>query len=335
MILILSENSDSSTEQVMDWIERLGHRCIRVNGEDVDGGGPFTLWMDETGGWFDSLTNTPKNEVKAVWYRRWGHARRYHGVSLLNDRGAGMQPYKVSLSASFHLARELSTLSEGVFSAYEAAYWLGDPSNDTPNKLLVIREAVRAGLDVPVTLVSSDREAVHAFAAEYGRIIMKPLGDVAMFQFGRDFYLTYTTECTPELLDRGPPRFFPTLFQERLEKEYELRVFYLAGDLYAMAIFSQGDAQTEGDFRRYNRRKPNRNVPYALPGEVAERLRALMRALKLNTGSLDLVRTTDGRYVFLEVNPIGQFGMVSDPCNYHLERRIAQHLIDVSSGRDV
>ena len=31
--------------------------------------------------------------------------------------------------------------------------------------------------------------------------------------------------------------------------------------------------------------------------------------------------------VFLEVNPVGQFGMVSLPCNYQLEKRIAQYLI--------
>ena len=51
-----------------------------------------------------------------------------------------------------------------------------------------------------------------------------------------------------------------------------------------------------------------------------------MDALHLETGSLDLVKTIDGRLVFLEVNPVGQFGMVSIPCNYHLERNIAAAL---------
>jgi hypothetical protein len=38
--------------------------------------------------------------------------------------------------------------------------------------------------------------------------------------------------------------------------------------------------------------------------------------------------TKKGEYVFLEVNPIGQFGMVSAPCNYNLEKKIAQYLIN-------
>jgi D-alanine-D-alanine ligase-like ATP-grasp enzyme len=51
-----------------------------------------------------------------------------------------------------------------------------------------------------------------------------------------------------------------------------------------------------------------------------------MALLKLNTGSIDLIVNTTGEYIFLEVNPVGQFGMVSSPCNYYLEREIARFL---------
>ena len=48
-----------------------------------------------------------------------------------------------------------------------------------------------------------------------------------------------------------------------------------------------------------------------------------MQALGFNTGSIDLILTPQGEYVFLEINPEGQFGMVSHPCNYYLEREMA------------
>ena len=48
-----------------------------------------------------------------------------------------------------------------------------------------------------------------------------------------------------------------------------------------------------------------------------------MKLLNLNSGSLDLIRAADGKYVFLEINPVGQFGMVSYPCNYNIEKEIA------------
>jgi len=131
-----------------------------------------------------------------------------------------------------------------------------------------------------------------------------------------------------------PETVLPTLLQAMVDKAWEVRAFYLAGELHAMAIFSQHDQQTAVDFRRYNRTRPNRAVPYRLPGEVQEQLRALMRELQMDTGSLDLVRTPDGRHVFLEVNPAGQFGMVSHRCNYRLEKKVAEHLIERSRDAD-
>jgi hypothetical protein len=43
-----------------------------------------------------------------------------------------------------------------------------------------------------------------------------------------------------------------------------------------------------------------------------------------------MILTKDGRFVFLEANPIGQFGMTSKPCNFFLEREIALSLMDLS-----
>jgi D-alanine-D-alanine ligase-like ATP-grasp enzyme len=52
-----------------------------------------------------------------------------------------------------------------------------------------------------------------------------------------------------------------------------------------------------------------------------------MQKLKLNTGSIDMIYTNDSKFIFLEVNPVGQFGMVSKPCNYNLEKKIALNII--------
>lgn len=54
-----------------------------------------------------------------------------------------------------------------------------------------------------------------------------------------------------------------------------------------------------------------------------------MKTIGLDTGSLDFVYSSDKKFYFLEVNPVGQFGMVSRPCNYNLELKVAQFLADV------
>jgi glutathione synthase/RimK-type ligase-like ATP-grasp enzyme len=119
---------------------------------------------------------------------------------------------------------------------------------------------------------------------------------------------------------------------EYVEKKYEVRVFYIDGESYCLATFSQGDPKTEIDYRRYNKEKPNRNASFLLPGEVQMKLNILMKSLGLKTGSIDLIVTPDDEFVFLEVNPVGQFLNIEELGNYNLCGKIAGYLTKVSNA---
>jgi ATP-GRASP peptide maturase of grasp-with-spasm system len=328
MILILSQSSaEPTTEDVIDWIQALGGLWLRVNGEDLDGDSEVSVELSAEKGeprlrWWGS--DLPLAEVRAVWFRRWVHARRHEQCDLLT--GLSMAP-KLHYQLCRHLTQEAGRFSDFFFQTFADRPWINRPKKALPNKLDVLRRAARVGLDIPATLVTSRREELDRFCAFHGRVITKPIGDVAPLVDRDEMFLMYTALVEPEALAGLPEIFSPSLFQECLDKEYELRVFYLDGESYAMAIFSQGDPQTYVDFRRYNRQKPNRRVPYRLEEQIADSICKLMCDLELESGSLDLIRTRDGRMVFLEVNPVGQFGMVSKPCNYNLERKLAEHLI--------
>jgi len=58
-----------------------------------------------------------------------------------------------------------------------------------------------------------------------------------------------------------------------------------------------------------------------------ERLKKTFKQLNLTTGSADFIKGKNGRYYFLEINPVGHFTQVSMPCNYQLEKKIAQFII--------
>ena len=124
-----------------------------------------------------------------------------------------------------------------------------------------------------------------------------------------------------------PDVFFPTLFQKNIEKEYEIRTFYLQGRFYSSAIFSQKDPTTSIDFRNYNKSFPNRMVPYRIPEALELQVEQLMQELDLDTGSIDFIKGVDGKFYFLEVNPVGQYGFVDVPCNYNINKIIAEELM--------
>jgi hypothetical protein len=331
MILILSqEGLEPTTEAVIDWVRHLGGDCVRVNGADVAGGIPVEMTVDGGGPQVRLSVGgreVSSRDVRVVWLWRW-HAR--HGGP------AKAQPGAETLAADInaHVAGETNAVTRAFFSFFRHARWLTTPDEAALSKVLALQAAAAAGLAVPATLVTNRRDEIERFRARHGRVVTKSVGDAATFVADGRFYGMYTAEATAERVAELPESIFPSLVQEMVEKAFEVRAFYLNGRTHAMAIFPQPGAEPALDVRQAGQARPSRAVPYLLPADVEAAVGRMMSSLGLSSGSLDLVRTPDGRHVFLEVNPAGQFGMVSTPCNYYLARRVAEHLIAEDARAD-
>jgi glutathione synthase/RimK-type ligase-like ATP-grasp enzyme len=97
----------------------------------------------------------------------------------------------------------------------------------------------------------------------------------------------------------------PCQFQEYVPKRSEFRVTVIGNELFTAEILSQEHPETVVDFRRFD--VPVTYRAAKLPDELAERCLRLTHSYGLNFGAIDFVLTPDGRYVFLEINPNGQF----------------------------
>jgi hypothetical protein len=161
-----------------------------------------------------------------------------------------------------------------------------------PRQLALAR---KVGLRVPDTLISNDAEAVLAFVdRRQGRVVHKTLG-VAMDQML--FTKRWDADDAAAL---DTLEFAPTIFQQQIGGTREVRVTVVSERIFA-AEFEVGrhvDGRLDVDV-------PFR--PHALPQDVGDRLHALMHALHLSYATVDLRIDDDGDYVFLELNPQGQF----------------------------
>jgi ATP-GRASP peptide maturase of grasp-with-spasm system len=335
MILIFSQSVyEPSTEEVMDWLEVLGTPCVRINDDDLDSGtGDICLSLGRGGVDFrlegtdlklKSCSWDQEEDVRVVWFRCWHGRKRHERMGLLESSLSG--DYRLQGDIKKHLDMEYGRLEEFMFSRYQNCYWLSDPRRMRVNKLAILEAAMNSGLSVPESIVTTRLADLQQFISTVGPVVTKPIGEPQAFYLGERLHYMYTAVLTEADLSSLPERFPPSLFQERIQKEYEIRAFYIEGEIYSMAIFSQQDETTKEDFRNYNVDRPNRYVPYELSVSTAVAIDSLMRAVNLGTGSIDLIHSVEGRDVFLEVNPVGQFGMVSKSCNYPLERRIAELL---------
>lgn len=316
MILILSDNDDQTTNLVIDWI---GSAFIRLNSENFIVGIQLELNSDfirqQIRVFKDFVVDL--SDIKSFWYRR-------------DDFVLGINSDKIIIekdSIKLNLEKEWHKLKDFIHCHYESKNSIGSFNKEkSQNKLTCLLLAQKIGLQIPPTLVTTDKSDLLTFINQQGECITKSID--SMFQIQRsDFFQVIGTQLiTNDLIDKLGDSFFPTLVQKRIEKAFELRIFYLKGVFYAMAIFSQLDERTSLDYRDYNRAKPNRNVPYILPNDIEVKLKLLMDKLDINTGSIDIMVTPENQYVFLEVNPTGQFGWLSQNCNYYLEEKIAHCL---------
>ena len=143
---------------------------------------------------------------------------------------------------------------------------------------------------------------------------------------GRPF--VYTTAIGPEHLDElDDLRLSPMVFQERIDKARELRVAVVGGRCFVGAIDASGSAAGQVDWRRA-RPEECRWEPGELPEEVADCLQSLVAALGLVYGAADLIVTPDGRHVFLEVNPGGEWGMLEHELGLPIAAALAEALVE-------
>ena len=327
MILILSQNDDGSTMDVMKWVHHLGCRCLRINVEDRN---VYIEAVDVARNQViirvgDTRVDLDR-DVSVVWMRR-GHLP--FNFPFLPPKGFYRKVFRTEAATEAlidHLNTEIVDLVSYVHETF-AHKCIGGYGRGRVNKLTVLKYAHELGIAIPDSQVLMRSSLLRERLAE-GAYITKAISDTFCAETSHIGYTTYTEALTPGVDAPLGEAMFPSLIQSQVAKDVELRIFYWFGEVYAMAIFSQNDAQTAVDFRVYNRERPNRFVPYRLPETEAAKLGRLMDRLGLKTGSIDMIRDHEGRYVFLEVNPVGQFGMVSVPCGYQLERRIAETLVE-------
>lgn len=323
MILLLSNDSlDSTTDNIMKWIQYLGGECVRINSQDVVERNDLLLNISSTSySGFPMIKNISYSEVNIVWFWRW----YAHDYSLLKAKA--IAPKIVN-----HIKQEIHVLDNLFLSELSHCEWLG---YKYINKLDVLQKAVKNGIKIPNTLVTNNKRELLSFIQKYRKCICKSLSDPFFFDYKGDRFGLYTAILNLEdILSIPNERIFPSIFQEYIEKDYEVRCFYIDGSFYSAAIFSQENEKTKVDFRAYDLKYPNRIVPCDIPLELKRKIKKMMLELNLKTGSIDLIKSSND-FIFLEINPVGQFEMISKCCNFRLEKIIAQYLIshDVKKGK--
>ncbi len=316
-VLLLTHTGDFFTiDRVAAALQQLGARPFRLDTDRF----PASLGLSHRSGSGASLVRRDGGDelvledVSAVWVRHiWQ-------PSL----DPALDPRFVE-----HSLRETYAAFTGLLDALHGASWIDRPvvASAAEDKARQLRLAKDAGLAIPRTLLSNDPVAVRAFAAEIAAPIVCKLLRPLSVSMGRSGAFVGTNLLRPEdLADLEGLRHCPMLFQERIEKERELRIVFVDGDVFCGSLFAPPGSKGGVDWRLA---EPGELAwrKDSVPDDVAAGIGALMARLGLRFGALDVIREPGGRHVFLEVNPGGEWGMLERDLGLPISLAIARALL--------
>src|SRR5579885_2843329 len=318
-ILILSnEAEDAHVHGLVAELDKLGHPWALIDPGDFPRSLPFSARLDdhakESSFVLRHGTRLFLEEITSVWYRRPTPIAPAKHLSPLEKT---------------FIEREANAGLWGWLRGLQA-FWVNHPdairaAGHKPHQLQL---AQSLGLAIPKTLITSEPEAFKRFYAECnGQVIYKLMG-YPWYKDSADLPISaFTTLVSPELVEQAH-RIDATahLFQAFIEKQCDLRATIIGNEVFVTEIYPLSEA-TRVDFRTDYRAL--RYAPHlCLPDQVREALLAMNRAYHLVYSAIDLLYTPDGRYVFLELNPVGQFGWIEAQTGVPLYATLAKLLIE-------
>ncbi|KFE66375.1 MvdC/MvdD family ATP grasp protein [Hyalangium minutum] len=315
-VLLLTHSADHYTvDRVEEEVSRRGAHPLRVDTDDFPSKLALTSRVDD-GGSEVLLGELVGTRIHSVWMRRMG-------TPQLDD----------TLESAWRegCLRESQAALEGFLDGLEAAGCrfinpMG-AERTAQNKLHQLRLARMLGLEVPRTLVTNDAARVRSFFTQVrGRMVAKMQMPLTQSMGGGQPFV-YTAAIGPEHLDALEElRHSPMVFQERIDKARELRVAVVGGRCFVGAIDASRSRRGQVDWRRAEPSECHWE-PGVLPTPVAARLEQLIATLGLVYGAVDLIVTPEGRYVFLEVNPGGEWGMLEHDLGLPIAAALADALV--------
>jgi hypothetical protein len=299
VILILTVPADENADLVVEKLQGRGAEVVRFNPAQFPAGAEVSLGYSPAGCLRRTLRADGRlidlERVTAVWHRRPEPPVPHAEVTdpLLRD----------------YVRQECRGFLHDVWNSLDCLVVPGPHHVILRAQLKAsqLKAAAEVDFEIPPTLFStSPADFLDFYRRHNGNVVSKLTGTAFFDTVGRE-YCRYTEVVSRRDVGYAQAvRFCPVIFQAYVPKRLELRITVVGRQVFAAEIHSQHSNHTRHDWRRYDLGQTP-HFPHDLPAEVERRCVELVARLGLCYGAIDMVVTPDGRYVFLEINPSGQY----------------------------
>lgn len=282
-------SEDFPAKKYISWSPELNSAIIYIEGEDI----PFSIF-------------------RSVWYRRMVSPELPHYV---NSRGLKNFIFK-----------EVEAFLDGLWFTGEY-FWINRPSNIkiAENKLIQLSVAKDIGFQIPKTVVTNNPQVVRQSLYTNFRTIAKAIASTKI-EINEDTWGVYTQEISSNIICDNEIQISPIIIQERIDKKAELRITVVGNYLFATEILLEGPENNKSDWHLVD----NHFIAYRkheLPEKIANLCMLMARKFGLIYAALDFIITPKNEYVFLEINPSGQWGWIEKETGYPITNTLVDCLM--------
>jgi len=255
------------------------------------------------------------HEILSVWYRRFAPAGKV-------DHSMGSQLRSVCIEESKHtLLGFLNNLD--CFKIDD--YW---HIRRASNKEYQLKIAQKLGFIIPNTLTTNNAtKAKDFFERNKKDIVTKMQSQFSIWKENQEQVL-FTSKITEQHISNmdGLEK-CPMIFQSNIKKKLELRATIVGDKIFCAAIDSNAHDNMNVDWRIRGLDTLDFWFKYDLPQYMQEKLLKLTKALGLHYGAVDLILTAKDEYVFLEINPSGEFYWMDQYTKLDICQALANKLV--------
>lgn len=317
MILVVTNRGDRTADFGILEMQRRGVAYVRLNTEDFPSATVSTARFPLLGieGYFETRKHRVEfDEIDSVWFRRPAMP------TLADDiQDPAAREFCVTESAAY---------LEGVWRALDC-FWVSKPDRIRAgeSKVLQLDLARDLGFSIPRTIVTCNPAEARDFFNTTQKIVYKPLRQGRVEYEGATMLIFTSVVDDADESQFEAVKYGPCLFQEYVPKRLEVRITVFGKDVFAAEIHSQSEEDSVDDWRR----SAPLTVPihaHVLAADVEAKCIQLVRTLDLAFGAIDMILTPEGEYVFLEINPNGQWAWIEQRTG----QPMSQSLVDVLLG---
>ncbi|GAA1588839.1 hypothetical protein GCM10009678_84010 [Actinomadura kijaniata] len=316
-VLVVTQDFDPTVDPVIQALGERGAQVVRVDLSYFPRRMSFTT--SDFRGERRQLRHRDRvvdlDALSAVWYRR--------------PTGFDFGPEMGEPERQF--ARKEAMQAIGGIMRATGCLWVNRPDVDAIGDLkpYQLQLAKRLGFRVPRTLLTNDPAEVRELLEAGGEPIVykSQTGGVIHYPgaFPGGLLTTVVGDEIHEHLDRVGHTM--CMFQEYVEKAYEVRLTVIGNTYFPVVINSQEMDTTKVDWR--GEAGEHSVLPYGdyrpLPDDVVKKTQALLSELNAVYAAVDFIVTPEGEHIFLEVNPAGQFMWMK----YDLDLPLHEHMADL------